>query len=459
MVSICFYFQVHQPFRLRHYSVFDIGKNQHYFDDEKNLAICKKVAQKCYLPTNKLILSLIQRTGGKFRVSYSISGVALEQFATYCPEVLDSFRDLAKTGAVEFLSETYYHSLSYLYSKSEFVEQIKKHDEYMMKLLGCPKPTVFRNTELIYNNELARFIEDMGYKGIIAEGADHVMGWKSPNFIHRPVTCNSLALLLKNFRLSDDIAFRFSNKGWEEWPLTSEKFSRWVNAYNGNGETLNLFMDYETFGEHQWEDTGIFKFLEAFAFEHLKHTDNNFLTPSEVIKTYPVRGELDVHTMISWADMERDLSAWLGNKMQHASINELYAIESRVKATADPILIESWRRLTTSDHFYYMCTKWFSDGDVHKYFNPYDSPYDSFIAFMNTLNDIIIRVTRFEDLHTAASLPNKHSDKLASSPTPVVSTQSAQSTQQHSTGKQHLANIANITHQRPATHPTQSNHK
>jgi alpha-amylase len=403
MVSVCFYFQVHQPFRLRHYSVFDIGKNQHYFDDEKNRAICNKVAQKCYLPTNKLLLSLIKRTGGKFRVSYSISGVALEQFATYCPEVLDTFRELAKTGAVEFLSETYYHSLSYLYSKTEFVEQIKKHDDYMMKLLGCPKPTIFRNTELIYNNELAKFIEDMGYKGIIAEGADHIMGWKSPNFIHRPVTCTSLALLLKNFRLSDDIAFRFSNKGWEEWPLTSEKFCQWVNAYNGNGETLNLFMDYETFGEHQWEDTGIFKFLEAFAFDHLKHGDNNFMTPSEVIASYPVRGELDVHNMISWADMERDLSAWLGNKMQHASINELYMIESRVKATKDQVLIESWRRLTTSDHFYYMCTKWFSDGDVHKYFNPYDSPYDSFIAFMNTLNDIIIRVTRFEDALVAQS--------------------------------------------------------
>ncbi|MFT7615519.1 MAG: alpha-amylase [Candidatus Woesearchaeota archaeon] len=391
MVTVCFYFQVHQPFRLRHYSVFDIGKNTNYYDDEKNRAIANKVAQKCYLPTNKLMLDLIKRTGGKFRIAYSISGVALEQFEKYCPEVLETFKDLAKTGSVEFLAETYYHSLSFLYSKTEFLEQVKKHEDTLKRLLGVEKPTTFRNTELIYNNELAKFIEDQGYKAIIAEGADHVMGWKSPSFVHTPVTCTKLKLLLKNYKLSDDIAFRFSNKGWEEWPLTAEKFTHWVNAYNGNGETLNLFMDYETFGEHQWEDTGIFQFLEALPFEILKNPDNNFKTPSEVAQIYDSHGELDVHHTISWADMERDLSAWLGNKMQDTSIEQLYAIEERVKKTKNPELIESWRKLTTSDHFYYMCTKWFADGDVHKYFNPYDSPYDSFIAFMNVLNDLIIR--------------------------------------------------------------------
>ena len=382
---------MHQPFRLRQYSVFDIGQNQNYFDEEKNKQICRKVADKCYLPTNKLILDLIKRTGGKFRVSYSISGVALEQFEKYTPEVIESFRELYKTGAVEFIAETYYHSLSYIYSKKEFVEQVKLHEAMLHRLIGAPKPTTFRNTELIFNNELAKFVEDMGYTAILAEGADHVMGWKSPNFVHRAATCKKIALLLKNYRLSDDVAFRFSNKGWKEFPLTVEKYCSWVNAYNGNGETINLFMDYETFGEHQWEDTGIFKFLEALPFEHLKHPHNDFLTPSEVIKKYPVRGELDVHTMISWADLERDLSAWLGNKMQTSAIQELYAIEDRVKAAANPITLDAWRKLSTSDHFYYMCTKWFSDGDVHKYFNPYDSPYDSFIAFMNVLNDIIVR--------------------------------------------------------------------
>ncbi|HLP79114.1 MAG TPA: glycoside hydrolase family 57 protein [Acidobacteriota bacterium] len=391
MVNICFYFQVHQPFRLRHYSVFDIGQNQNYFDDEKNKQICRKVADKCYLPMNRVILDLVKRNHGKFKVSYSISGVALEQFEQYCPEVLESFRQLAKTGNVEFLAETYYHSLSYLYSKTEFVAQVKKHEETIMRLVGCKKPTTFRNTELIYNNELAKFIEDMGYTAILAEGADHVMGWRSPNFVHRPVTCQKIALLLKNYRLSDDIAFRFSNKGWTEWPLTVEKYTQWVNAYNGNGETINLFMDYETFGEHQWADTGIFQFMEALPAAHLSHPHNTFMTPSEVAKAFPSRGELDIHHTISWADLERDLSAWLGNKMQTESIAQLYAVEERVKKYGDAITIEAWRKLTTSDHFYYMCTKWFSDGDVHKYFNPYDSPYDSFIAFMNTLNDIIIR--------------------------------------------------------------------
>ncbi len=392
MVNICFYFQVHQPFRMKQYSVFDIGHSQEYFDEEKNKAIAQKVAQKCYLPTNKLMLDLINRTNGKFKISYSISGVALEQFAKYTPEVLDTFKALYKTGAVEFIAETYYHSLSYIYSKEEFAEQINLHQKALKQYIGVTKkPTTFRNTELIYNNELAKFIEDLGYDTILAEGADHIMGWRSPNFVHTPVNCKKIKLLLKNFRLSDDIAFRFSNKGWEDWPLTIEKFSHWVNQYNGTGDTINLFMDYETFGEHQWEDTGIFKFLEALPFEHLKHPDNTFLTPSETTKKFPTRGELDVHNFISWADLERDLTAWLGNKIQHNSIQELYTIEQMVKQTKDSELIESWRRLTTSDHFYYMCTKWFTDGDVHKYFSPYESPYDAFIAFMNILNDIIIR--------------------------------------------------------------------
>jgi len=415
LVSVCFYFQVHQPFRLRQFSVFDIGHNQNYFDDEKNAQICRKVANKCYLPANRLMLDLIKRTNGKFRVSYSVSGVALEQFEKYCPEVLDTFRDLYKTGAVEFIAETYYHSLSYIYSKKEFVEQVQKHEAMLKRLIGAPKPTTFRNTELIFNNELAKFVEDMGYTAILAEGADHVMGWRSPNFVHRPATCQKIALLLKNYRLSDDVAFRFSNKGWTEWPLTVEKYTSWLNAYNGNGETINLFMDYETFGEHQWEDTGIFKFLEALPFEHLKHPHNDFLTPSEVAKKYPVRGELDVHNMISWADLERDLSAWLGNKMQTSSISELYAVEERVKASKDPISIEAWHKLTTSDHFYYMCTKWFSDGDVHKYFNPYDSPYDSFIAFMNVLNDIIIR-TDPEKKKLAAAIAKGTASTTANAP-------------------------------------------
>ncbi|MFH1209873.1 MAG: glycoside hydrolase family 57 protein [archaeon] len=391
MVSVCFYFQVHQPYRLRRYSIFDIGKNHNYFDDHKNKAVMEKVSKKCYLPTNSLILELIKNTKGKFKVSYSITGTALEQFQKYSPEVLESFKELSKTGCVEFLNETYYHSLSYLYSKEEFVKQLRMHKN-KIKTLFNQNPKIFRNTELVYNNELAKFISELGYKGVLTEGADHILQWRSPNFVYSPLNCENTKLLVKNYRLSDDIAFRFSEKSWKEWPLTSEKFAQWVNAVNGLGETINLFLDYETFGEHQWEDTGIFDFMRQLPFEILKHPDNNFKTVSEVIKEYPSRAKLDVHNFISWADIERDLSAWLGNRMQHSAIMELYKLEQDILESKDEALIEDWRKLQTSDHFYYMCTKWFADGDVHKYFNPYDSPYDAFITFMNILNDIKLRI-------------------------------------------------------------------
>lgn len=386
MVSICFYFQVHQPYRLRKYSVFDIGSSSDYFFHDKNKEIVHKVAKKCYLPTNKLLLRML-KNHPEFKISYSFSGVVLDQFAEYCPDVLRSFQDLSDTGQVEVLAETYYHSLAFLYSKKEFKEQIRLHNKKISSLFNC-QPTIFRNTELVYNNELAKLIEDMGYKGILAEGADHILGWRSPNFLYMPVTCSRIKLLLKNYKLSDDIAFRFSNKGWKEHPLTVEKYARWINANNGNGNIVNLFMDYETFGEHQWADTGIFRFMEALPGELLKHPDNNFLTPCEAIKKYDAVAELDVHNLISWADIERDLSAWTGNNMQKAALEKIYGIGDKVLSTNNPKLIEDWRKLQISDHFYYMCTKWFADGDVHKYFNPYDSPYDSFIVFMNIINDM-----------------------------------------------------------------------
>jgi alpha-amylase len=375
---------------MRKYSVFDIGKNQDYFDSKKNIEVITKVARKCYLPTNKLMLDLINRHNGKFKIAYSITGVALEQFENFAPEVLQSFKDLIKTGCVELLSETYHHSLAFFYSKEEFKEQILLHKKKLKKEFNY-KPTIFRNTELVYNNELASIAEKMGYEGILAEGADHILGWRSPNFVYTPQGTKKIKLLLKNYKLSDDIAFRFSNKSWNEWPLTVDKFSQWLNSTNGNGNTVNLFMDYETFGEHQWEDTGIFHFMEQLPGELLKHPDNNFKTPSEVIKSYDPVAQLDIPYAVSWADLERDTSAWLGNKMQQAAAKELYLIEKEIKKTRDKEIIDNWRKLTTSDHLYYMCTKWFSDGDVHKYFNPYDSPYDSFIAFMNVLNDLIIR--------------------------------------------------------------------
>ncbi len=391
MASVCFYFQVHQPYRLRHYTIFDNDTN--YFDEYKNAQVCRKVAGKCYLPTNRLMLDLIRRHEGRFKIAYSITGVILEQFQQYAPEVLASFQELAQTGCVEFLAETYYHSLSFLFSPKEFAAQIEAHQRVVRDLFG-QTPRIFRNTELVYNNALAETIERIGgFDAILAEGADHILGWRSPNFVYRPPNTRRLKLLLKNYRLSDDIAFRFSNRDWREWPLRAEKFGQWVNAVNGNGYTVNLFVDYETFGEHQWEDTGIFEFLRHLPTEILKNPDNDFKTPSEVADAYEAVDAVDVPHLVSWADTERDLSAWLGHPMQHNAIHELYNLEGVVKATGDRGLLARWRKLQTSDHFYYMCTKWFADGDVHKYFNPYDSPYDSYINFMNVLDNLRSRCT------------------------------------------------------------------
>jgi alpha-amylase len=389
MASVCLYFQVHQPLRLRHYTVFD--KDDNYFDERKNAEICRKVAQKCYLPTNLLMLELIKKYGGKFKISYSITGVLLEQLEQYAPEVLNTFKHLAATGCVEFLAETYYHSLSFLYSKDEFIKQVIAHRRAIKRLFG-QTPRIFRNTELIYNNNLPALIEEIGgFDAILTEGADHILGYRSPNFVYRPVNGSRLKLLLKNYRLSDDIAFRFSNRDWSQWPLTADKFAKWINDVNGCGFVVNLFMDYETFGEHQWRDTGIFEFLAHLPDEILKHPDNDFKTPSEVVDSFDAVDSVDVPYTISWADIERDLSAWLGNPMQENALTELYKLENKVKIANDPDIISDWRKLQTSDHFYYMCTKYFADGDVHKYFNPYDSPYDSYINFMNILDNLNYR--------------------------------------------------------------------
>ena len=391
MPSVCFYFQVHQPYRLRHYTAFD--HSPRYFDEFKNASICRKVANKCYLPSNRLLLDVIRRLEGRFKISYSLTGVILEQFKKYCPEVMSTFDALAETGCVEFLGETYYHSLSFLYSRDEFVAQINKHTEMIQKLYG-QTPRVFRNTELIYSNALAETIEKMGrFDAVITEGADHILGERHSNFVYRPPHCERLKLLLKNYSLSDDIAFRFGNRGWKEFPLTADKFATWVNRVNGNGHCINLFMDYETFGEHQWEDTGIFSFMSHLPEKILKHPDNSFMTPSEIIDSYDAVDVIDVPHIISWADTERDLSAWLGNPMQSGALHDIYKIEKLVKQTQNEELLADWRQLQTSDHFYYMCTKYFADGDVHKYFNPYESPYDSYINFMNVLSNLKERCT------------------------------------------------------------------
>lgn len=394
MKDVVFYFQVHQPWRLRRYSFFDIGRSAHYFDDAENARILARVAAKCYVPMNRLILKLVERHAGAFRCAYSVSGTALNQMETWAPEALESFRRLAATGCVEFLCETSHHSLSFLGDENEFRAQLRDQSARVERLFGR-KPTAFRNTELVVSNRVARLAEEEGFAVILGEGADHLMGWRSPHHAYRPEGCERIKILLRSYKLADDIAFRFSNRSWESWPLTADKFAGWMGKLPARDEVIGLFMDYETFGEHQWGDTGIFDFMEHLPAALLARGGIRFATPSEAAGRLDPVARLDIPNPVSWADAERDLTAWLGNGMQRAAHDALYALAPLARAAGAagrPDLLESWRRLSTSDHVYYICTKWFSDGDVHKYFSPYATPYDAFITFMNVLDDLARRL-------------------------------------------------------------------
>ncbi len=387
MRSVVFVFQVHQPYRLRRYTFFDIGHRHDYFDDSENARILRRVANKCYLPMNALVQRLIEETDGAFRCAYSITGTALDQMATWAPEVIQSFQALAATDAVEFLAETSHHSLSFFGDVDEFDAQVRNHAARIEKLFG-QRPVVFRNTELIVDNQIARRAEELGFLGILGEGADQLLGWRSTFRVYRPEACERIKILLRAYRLSDDIAFRFSNRGWSEWPLTADRFASWLHALPAKDNVVGLFMDYETFGEHQWADTGIFDFMAHLPRTVLSAADIRFQTPGEVVANVDPVARLDIPHPISWADTERDLTAWLGNPMQQAAHKELYRVGREIRASGDVERLETWRKLTTSDHLYYMCTKWFADGDVHKYFNPYSNPHDAFILMMNVLEDI-----------------------------------------------------------------------
>ena len=390
--SICLYFQVHQPNRLRLYRFFDIGKDSHYYDDFANRTILRRVAQRCYLPANELLLDLINSHKGQFKVAFSISGSVLEQFDRYAPEVIDSFRKLAGTGCVEFLAETYYHSLAAIASPTEFKRQVEKHKETIEHYFGIT-PKSFRNTELIYSDEIGSMVYDMGFKTMLTEGAKHVLGWKSPNYVYAGALAPKLKLLLRNYTLSDDIAFRFSDKNWQDWPLTGDKFLGWIKASAQNDEIVNLFMDYETFGEHQKAQSGIFDFLRYFPDVVIKDGEFEFVTPEQAGRKHKAVASLDVPDPISWADEERDITAWLGNELQSDAFKKLYNVTEKISLlNENSDLWSDFGHLQESDHFYYMCTKFFSDGAVHKYFNPYDTPYEAFINYMNVLSDFIIRV-------------------------------------------------------------------
>lgn len=399
--AICLYLHVHQPYRVKPYTIFDAGHDHMYFNDEtphedtNNRFIVDKVAEKSYLPTNEKLLELLKEHDD-FKLSMSISGVFLEQVEAWRPDVLASFQQLVATGKVEIVAETYQHSLAFFYSRHEFERQVEQHRQIVKRLFN-QEPKVFRNTELSYNNDLAKWADTAGYTGIITEGWDPVLQWRSPNYVYRPVQTDKISLLMKNYKLSDDVAFRFSNRGWAEWPLTAEKYVHWLNAIPHDQPIVNLFMDYETFGEHQWEDTGIFDFLRAMPGEFMRHGDDRkFMTLSEAIDEFEPADEIDIPQTITWADTERDLTAWLGNSMQHDAVTQLYDLEARILDTDNEELISDWRKLQTSDHLYYMCTKYFNDGDVHAYFSPYKSPYEAFISYMNVLQDVRLRLLELE---------------------------------------------------------------
>ena len=389
MTSVCLYFEVHQPMRLNHFTVFNIGANHDrssdYFNHKLNQEIFEKVAKKCYLPTNKILLDLINKYDGKFRVSFSLTGTFIEYCERYMPSVLDSFKDLFATGAVDLLEETYFHSLSSLYDDlDEFEDQVKMHRQTIKRIFNY-KPKIFRNTETIYDNRIARKIAELGYKGIITEGADKILGWRSPNFVYKPVKAN-IKVLMRNYKLSDDVGFRFSSRNWSGFPLTADKYANWMS--NSFGDVINLFMDYETFGEHQWTETGIFEFLKHLPGEVFKHDNLDFATVSEAVERYNSVGDIDVPNAISWADEDRNVSTWLGNDMQMACFNELKNIGRKLQEKNNERLLKTWRRLQTSDHLYYCSTKGLADGAVHAYFSPYENPYEGFMNYMNILQDL-----------------------------------------------------------------------
>ena len=386
---------MHQPYRYRQYSIFDVSRERGYWDagyqsKQSNQRIFEKVAEKSYHPTLDMLENNLKKYPG-FKVSLSITGTWLDQAREWDPELILQLQRMVATGRVEIVAETYYHSLAFFYDKEEFKAQVEKHKQKIQQLFGV-EPKVFRNTEFAYNDELGQWVDEQGFRGVLAEGWDKVLGWRSPNHVYKPLGATQARLLLKNYRLSDDIAFRFSDRKWKEWPLTVEKYQDWLNMDALRGNLINLFMDFETFGEHQWADTGIFKFMDHLIYKWLGEYENKFVTVSEACELEEPVDEISMPQTVTWADTERDLSAWMGNAMQHEALETLYGMKEKILETGDAQLLEDWRRMTTSDHAYYMCTKYWNDGDVHAYFSAYDSPYDAFMYYMNVVRDLDYRV-------------------------------------------------------------------
>jgi alpha-amylase len=411
--AICLYFQVHQPFRLRRYRFFEMGHEHYYYDDFMNESILRRISTNCYLPANRLLLDLIRKHNGKFRVTFSLTGIVIDQFRLYAPEVLASFRELAETGCVEFLAETNSHSLASLMDKDRFEMQVKVHCDKMQEYIGY-QPTSIRNTELIYSDDIGSWMADMGYKAVVTEGAKHILGWKSPNYVYCNAINPRLKVLLRNYTLSDDIAFRFSNKDWSSYPLTADKYASWIKDLASSSEVVNIFMDYETFGEHQKRESGIFDFLKNLPDAVIKKTPFSFMTVSEVADSYQPVSLLHVPSPISWADEERDLTAWMGNELQTAAVTKLYSMSDRVTRCNSEALLRDWVYLQSSDHFYYMSTKFFSDGAVHAYFNPYENPYQAFMNYMNVLSDFELRLAKVCPVDDHSEEVNRLSESIQS---------------------------------------------
>ncbi len=390
MKAICFNFEIHQPFRLKRYRFFDIGNDHYYYDDFLDDDIITRIAHTSYIPAAETLLRMIEKNEGRFRCSIAISGVAIEQFEQYVPEFIDLLRRLADTRCVEFVAQPYAYSLSSLVDPEEFAEQVRRHCEKLKTLFGVT-PKVFRNSELIYCDDLAPQLQELGFKGVLTEGAKHILGWKSPNYVYSAASAPKLKMLLRNAKLSDDIAFRFSDSSWSQFPLTADKYIDWIASTPQEEQIVNIFMNLETFGDLQPPTSGIFQFLEAlprFAAER----GIDFYTPSDAISKIKSVGELSVLHPISGADEARDTSAWLGNRLQNEAFSKLYLVAERVRLCDDRRLKQDWCYLQTADHFFYMSTKRSADGALHSLFSPYETPFAAFTNYMNVLADFIVRV-------------------------------------------------------------------
>lgn len=399
MRNICFYFQIHQPLRLKRYRFFEIGQDHYYYDDFQTEDRIRTLVEQSYLTANRTISEMIRSSNGKFKCAFSISGVALEQLEQYAPEVIDSFKELANTGSVEFLGETYAHSLSSIYDTNEFESQIKAHADKIESLFGH-RPTAFRNSELIYSDEIGEIISKAGFKVMLIDEAKHILGWKSPNFVYNHSYISKFKLLIRNQKFSDDIGFRFSHNNWQDYPLTAEKFIGWLAAMPENEKLVNLWMSYESFGLYQPAFTGIFDFLKALPY-HAMEQKMSFVTPTEAAKKNESAGAITTPYPISWAGHEKDLSPWTGNDLQQEALNKLYAVGERVRLCQDKSLQHDWLMLQSTDHFRYMSHK-------DAVGTNFDNAYEAFMNYMNVLADFLERV----DYQYPTSIENEELNEL-----------------------------------------------